>query len=164
MEASQRTRLLSILLLALVFGTGVVVGVALNRTVEASPPAAEIATADEADPDGAERDDDEDDEDDGRRERRRPMYERVGELSESQTRRIDSIVQHHRESMRTLQEEFEAAYDPRYWAIIDSTRSAIMSVMTPAQAERYDSLLTAWDERRKERERKREESSDTTGR
>ena len=151
MEPSKHTRLVTAFLLVLVFGTGVVVGVAVDRGVRTNP-SSEDESGQMADARGDDRDDD-------RRERRRPMYERVGELSESQERSIDSIVKHHRESMRALQEEFEAEYDPRYRAIIDSTRGAIMAVMTPEQAQRYDSLLTAWDRRRDER-RRQEEASD----
>jgi hypothetical protein len=159
MPSGRRTKLLTLMLLALVFASGLVVGLALDRS------AAEAVTADAA----TESQDEDRDSDEGSR--RVPMYQQVG-LREGQEERIDSIVRHHRSSMRALEAEFEVeyesmrelqkqfrdAYNPRYWAIIDSTRTEIKAVLDTEQAARYDSLLAEFDRRR------RSERSDTTGR
>lgn len=154
MPGNARTRLLSMVVLALVFASGLVVGVALDRRALASAAASEAAetpSVTEATSEGESAD-----------ERRVPMYERVG-LRDDQEERIDSIVRHHRAAMRALEDEFEDeyqamrdlqrqyrdAYSPRYWAIVDSTRAAIRSVLDADQAQRYDSLLDAFDRRRR---------------
>lgn len=163
MAGSSRTRFLSMAVLALVFASGLVVGVALDRRALASAAAVEAADEGSESEAGDEARDEE--------ERRVPMYERVG-LRADQEVRIDSIVGHHRSAMRALEDEFEdeyeamrqlqreyrEAYNPRYWAIVDSTRAAIRSVLDADQAQRYDSLLDAWDRRR------RSERSDSSGR
>ena len=165
MANGSRVRLLSMVVLALVFVSGVVVGVALDRRALASAAATEatdqVADADTPNDENESGDDEE---------RRVPMYERVG-LTDEQSARIDSIVGHHRQAMRDLENEFEDeyqamrdlqreyrnAYNPRYWAIVDATRSAIRSVLDADQAARYDSLLNAFDRRR------RPERSDSSG-
>lgn len=135
MERNARTRLVTAVLLAAVFGTGFVMGLAVDRNAEAAP--AVEATADEG-----EREE---------RERRTPMYEQVGPTPD-QSVLIDSIVTEHRGSMKALQKEFRDAYNPRYQALIESTRAAIRAVFDEAQAAQYDSLLADYDRRRAERE------------
>lgn len=154
MEKVQRTRLVTLLILGLVFGTGVVVGFAVDRTAGASPPAETASGTETPERDTRGREG-------GERTRRVPMWEQVGGLSQEQHASIDSIVDHHRAAMRSLQREFEAEYNPRYWAVIEETREAIKDVMSASQAETYDSLLTHFDSRRDRRTRER---SDTTGR
>lgn len=158
MASGLRTRVLSLSLLALVFVSGAVVGGAVDRRMTDRSAAAgdggegamQSAQADSAS-------------------RRMPMYEQVG-LREGQRVQIDSIVAHHRSSMkdldkefrddyqamRELQRQYREAYNPRYWAIVDSTRNAIKSVLDPEQAARYDSLLAENDRHR------RTERPDTT--
>ena len=131
MAGALRTRVLTGLLLAVVFGTGFVLGLAFDHAAEAVPPAEEEAAAREED--------------------RPPMYEQV-DPSAAQKILIDSIVQVHREKMKALRREFRDAYQPRYRALIDSTRAAIMGVLTPEQAMRYDSILADFDRRAAERE------------
>lgn len=134
MERLQRTRLLSAAVLAVVLGSGVLLGLALDVRLGGSaedPPTEEIR---------GERDE-------RRSARRAPMYRQVGELTAIQDARIDSIIDAHREAMRALQKEFSEAYDPRYWAIIENTRESIRAILTPSQIERYDSLLTEYDRR-----------------
>lgn len=138
MESLQRTRLLSVGVLAVVLGAGVVLGLALDVRLDA-------AGSDDGEPTEEVRNDEHDG---GRSERRPPMYRQVGELTDEQDERIDSIIDVHRDAMRQLQREFSEAYDPRYWAIIENTRESIKGVLTPGQAERYDSLLTRYDGRR----------------
>ena len=132
MERNARTRLVTALVLAVVFTTGALLGVAMDRSLEAVP------TEDTEEVEGKER------------ERRTPMYEQVGP-SEVQMVAIDSIVDEHRARMKVLHDEFRSAYNPRYQALIEETRQAIKGVFTPQQAEEYDSLLAEWDRRRAER-------------
>jgi hypothetical protein len=150
----MRTKLLSLGVLALVFASGLVVGLAVDRRANAAEP--EVAEQ----PEGAGGEEaSSGDEGEGRRV---PMYEQVG-LRPGQDELMDSIVAHHRESMRALEREFEGeyqamrdlqkqfrdAYNPRYWAIVESTRAAIRTVFDEDQAQRYDSLLADFDRKRR---------------
>lgn len=133
MEKAPRTRLITALLLAVVFGTGLVVGLAVDSNLVAGPvaePAAEEVESSER--------------------RRVPVYEQVGP-NETQMTSIDSIVREYRSGMKLLHREFREAYDPRYRALIEETREAIKSVFDPEQAMAYDSLLAEFDQRRRER-------------
>ena len=133
MERILRTRLLTVVVLAAVFGAGLVVGAAAERGVAAEPatpaPVADSLAAPA---------------------RRRPMYEQVGP-DEAQKLLIDSIVGEYRASMKVLHDEFRAAYNPRYQSLVDSPRTAIKAVLTPAQAHEYDSLVAEFERRRAER-------------
>lgn len=126
-------RLITALLLAVVFGSGLVVGFAIDKNLVAGPAEATAAEAS----DSTER-------------RRVPMYEQVGP-NETQKASIDSIVREHREGMKTLHREFREAYDPRYRALLEETRLAIRGVFDPEQATAYDSLLAEYERRRRER-------------
>lgn len=141
MERLQRTRLLSVAVLAVVFCSGVLLGFALDVRLAEGPeegePAEEVRTAER---------------DDERSGRRTPMYRQIGTLTDQQDERIDSIIHAHRDSMRSLQREFSEAYDPRYWAIIENTRESIKGVLTPGQAQTYDSLLADYDRRRRHKD------------
>jgi Spy/CpxP family protein refolding chaperone len=118
--------------LAVVFASGMLLGLAVDRSLHAGPVGDTVATTDTA------------------RERRQPMYEQVGP-SERQMVSIDSIVDEHRVKMKELHAEFRAAYNPRYQALVEETREAIKGVLTPEQAVAYDSLLEERDRRRAER-------------
>lgn len=135
MSDRSRANLLTSVVLAVVFASGALVGLAVDQRLGATPPEAA------AESDGRE---------EGSEGRRTPMYEQVG-LTDAQRVRVDSIVVHHRSAMRRLQEEFNAAYDPRYREIIDSTRAAILAVMDSDQQARYQSLIDDFDARRRER-------------
>jgi cell division septation protein DedD len=132
MEKNARTRVVAALVLAVVFASGALLGLAIDRSQDAER-AERVEEADE-----------------GERRRRVPMYEQVGP-SESQMVSIDSIVEEHRARMSSLHAEFRSAYNPRYQALLEETREAIKGVFTPEQAMAYDSLLTARDRRRAER-------------
>jgi hypothetical protein len=87
-------------------------------------------------------------------------------LSEKQMADADQIVARRREAvkalmaepgvdslykqMKTAEKQFKQAYDPRFRALIDTSRAAIRQIMTPAQAAQYDSLLAVSDRRRRE--------------
>jgi Spy/CpxP family protein refolding chaperone len=139
MEKLLRARLTTVVVLAVVFGSGLLLGLALDRTVVAAPehtaaPARRTQTGS----------------------RREPLYMQVGP-DEAQKAAIDSIVQEYRKAMGALHEEFRAAYDPRYEALLQETRSAIKGVLTPEQAQAYDSLLAVWDSLSAQRDRQRSE-------
>lgn len=133
MEKTLRTRLTTALVLAAVFAAGLFMGVAVDRSVAATPVVADVPADSNAAP-----------------ARRVPMYEQVGP-DEAQKVLIDSIVGEYRASMKTLHAEFRAAYNPRYQALVDSTRASIKGVLTPEQAQAYDSLVADYERRRAER-------------
>lgn len=131
-SSPARTRLLTAILLAVVFGSGFTLGLAFDRTAVATPVEdAEAVEAEEED--------------------RPPMYEQVGP-TEDQSVRIDSIVVDFRTRMEALQEQFRMQYDPRYDALVDSAREAIKDVFTAEQAAQYDSLIADYERRKAERE------------
>jgi len=75
------------------------------------------------------------------------MYEQVG-LTEDQSLLIDSILEGQLQHMRSLHEEFRTTYVPRYQALIQQTREAILEVFTEEQASDYRALLQEFDESR----------------
>lgn len=132
MERTARARLQTALILAVVFGSGMLLGFAADRRLE----------SDQADPDQVA--------EDVGRERRGPMYEQVGP-DEEQRILIDSIVKDYRDAMKALHAEFRAAYNPRYDALVRETREAIKGVLTPEQRAAYDSLIAEREKDRAER-------------
>lgn len=93
-------------------------------------------------------------EDRGRENRRRGLIvERVG-LSDGQKAQVDSLVGHSRTMMGQLREDYRSGYR----GLIESTRSSIMSVLTPEQAAEYESLLSDFDQRRSRDENRERES------
>jgi len=132
MEKTLRTRLVTSMVLAVVFAAGLVVGFAADRSLSAEPAEAEVTTDSTAVA------------------RRVPFYEQVGP-DETQKVLIDSIVGEYRASMKSLHAEFRAAYNPRYQALVDSTRVSIKAVLTPSQANEYDSLVAEYERARAER-------------
>lgn len=146
MEKRARTRFLTGVVLAAVFGAGIVLGMAVTR--EAPGVAAETAAASQ-------------EADSASRGRRTPLYMQVNP-TEEQKAKLDSLLQDSRVAMRALTKEFHQEFDPRYEAlhkeyqekygprydsIISGTRAAMKTVMTPEQWEKYDSLLARLDAR-----------------
>jgi len=84
------------------------------------------------------------------------IVDEVG-LSEIQNQQVDSIVGHFGGEMRDLHEEFDRVYSTRYREIIEATREAIRSILTPEQKVMYDSLMVEREQRRRDRR------SDSTG-
>ena len=166
MEKQQRTRLTTVLVLVLVFATGVVVGMAADRGATASPMSDETRVAES----GEERDEE-------RREERQPLYAQVGEFSPDQEARIDAIVEEFRATRGAIREGWKEEYEPlerqqeaweeehveplrrkwgaRFDSLVHATRSEIRAVMTDEQAQRYDSLVADWEQRRETRRRER---------
>ena len=138
MEHGSRTRLVTAIMLAVVFGSGLLLGLAADSNLGATP--AEVVADDSNRGEGR----------DGERRRRTPMWEQVGP-SADQELSIDSIVKEHRTRMDGLHDEFRSAYNPRYQALITGTREAIMGVFSSEQAAEYQLLLDDYDQRRAER-------------
>ena len=149
MESGSRTKLMTAVILAVVLGTGVMLGLVsvceigdgrtrcvinVNSDLAAMP--VEEGMVREADRDGM-----------SERNRRTPMYEQVG-LTEDQSFLIDSILEGQLQHMRSLHEEFRTTYVPRYQALIQQTREAILEVFTEEQASDYRALLQEFDESR----------------
>ena len=137
MEHGSRTKLVTAVILAVVLGTGVMLGLVSDGSLVAPP--VEEATMNDADRGRV-----------SERRRRTPMYEQVGP-TEAQGVLIDSILEGQRQHMRLLHDEFRASYDPRYQAVIQQTREAILEVFTLEQASEYRVLLQEFDESRTQR-------------
>lgn len=135
MERSSRTRLVTALILAVVFGAGVLLGLAADSSFSAE--AAEVApmSGDSAAADPP---------------RRQHLYERVG-ANESQLSHIDSIVAEHRAKTNALDEELRAEYRTGFRKILLDTREAIKGALTSEQAAEYQRLLDEWDAQAAER-------------
>lgn len=164
MEQGTRARLTTALILLLVLATGSVLGVAVDRRLEARNAAAEEVRSDPEAGEGrrpaSER------RDESSENRRRLIVESVG-LTDQQKIRVDSIVSHYRHRMRELQgeieEEVRRAYFPRYRELLENTREEIKGVLTPAQQVEYDSLLADYDRHRREERLNRTSGSDSEG-
>ena len=141
MEQGSRTRLMTAVILAVVFGSGALLGLAMDSSVLANPASVE-ASGEESEERQDER---------GRR-RRPPIYSRV-DPTEAQQLQIDSIVRIHRERMRALNDEFEEQFNPQYRSILEDTRDGIAAALTPEQAAEYRRLLEEFDRRREERDK-----------
>ena len=137
MEHGSRTKLVTAVILAVVLGAGVMLGLVSDGSLVAPP--VEEATMNDADRGRV-----------SERRRRTPMYEQVGP-TEAQGVLIDSILEDQRQHMRSLHDEFRASYDPRYQAVIQQTREAILEVFTLEQASEYRVLLQEFDESRTQR-------------
>ena len=131
----RRSQALVALLLTVTFAAGVAGGVAADRLWLRPASAAEDARGgdeDRGEREGTSDHDDDDDED--------TVIERFSEelgLSTRQEARIDTILEHYRESMKELRREVR----PRYDALVDSARHRIEGVLDSAQARRYRQLL-----------------------
>lgn len=136
----NRARLLSLGVLAVVFGSGIVVGFAWDRRLDAAE--AQAYRAAQAESDSGSRDES----GEGRTERARPMYEQVGP-TDAQRLRIDSIVATYREDTRTFHRQSRKDYEDGMRALVLEAREAIRGVFGPGQVEMYDSLTAAKDAR-----------------
>jgi len=136
MDSGSRTRLMTAVILVVVFGAGLLLGAALDGSLAAGP-AGGTAVLAEGTAEEAPRS-------------RVPMYEQVGP-GDAQKIQIDSIVKEHRANMDALHEEFRGLYNPRYRALVQEVREAIKGVFSPEQADRYQLLLDEFDQRRAER-------------
>ncbi|NNM05808.1 MAG: hypothetical protein HKO65_12030 [Gemmatimonadetes bacterium] len=159
---SVKARVTTGIVLALVLGAGVVLGVALDRFLEAR--ATPSGDADGRDgrrqgPDGRRwgfdsRGRESRGPSEGRDStRRRPtmIVDQVG-LAANQKEQVDSIVGYYRTQMRVLHEEFDEAYMTRYRELNRLAREDVRAVLTDEQRTAYDSLMAEWAQRRQERQ------------
>lgn len=135
MEKLTRTRLITLLLLAVVFGSGVMLGLAADSSLGAEQPSGTEAVAPEVEVPVAPETE------------RRYIYHEVGP-NEVQLARIDSVVAEHRARRDALDEETKARYDEARRRIVLDTREGIKAVLTPEQAAEYQRLLEEWEARR----------------
>ena len=143
--STSRARLATALILVIVFGSGLMVGMAWDSGTEvAAVEPTETAEARAEAPDSA------DAQPDSTTTRRR-FYDRV-DPTPDQKMAMDSIVETHRERMRALNDEFREAYYPQYYGLIDESRARIRERMTPEQAARYDSILAEFDKENRNQE------------
>ncbi len=132
MPTALKAKMVAGTALVLLFGSGVVVGLAWDRTASAGTPE-EARTEEESR---------------GREGRRRMIVDNVG-LSALQKAEVDSLVVFHRQRMSDLDTEFR----PRYRAVIHDLREEIKQVLTDDQRVRYEVLLAERDARRAKRRR-----------
>lgn len=135
----MRTKLVTAVVLVLVFGSGLVMGYAVDGG--AGVAAAQVTSQ------GA-------DASTTTRRPRSPVYEQLHPTPE-QTARIDSILRDHRNQMVQIHDDFRTAretYQTNYDALIQDAREAIAGVFPPEEAARYRELLAEFD-RAREQER-----------
>ena len=131
-ESALKAKMVAATALILLFGSGVVVGLAWDQTADAS-------TLEEVRPDARSK----------REGARHPMIvDRVG-LSAVQKATVDSLVSFHRQRMSDLNTDFR----PRYRAVIGDLRVEIRQVLTDDQGLRYDALLAEYEEEHAARRR-----------
>ncbi len=131
-QSAFKAKMVAVSALILLFGSGVVVGLAWDETANASTPE-EVRAEERSEREG---------------ERRRMIVDNVG-LSTVQKVAVDSLVVFHRQRMSDLDTEFR----PRYRAVIRDLREEIKQVLTDDQRLRYDVLLAEHDAARAERRR-----------
>jgi hypothetical protein len=152
-ENFQRTRLATLAILGLVMLAGFLLGMLWDRRLAAAPVPVVAAQEDAVDADADRR-------------RRMSFYQVEPPLSEAQLAQAEAITARRRQAARDLFEEpaidslydamkvaedqFEAAYAPRFRALVDRSRVAIKQLMTPEQATNYDSILAEGDRRRRD--------------
>ena len=151
-ESFQRTRLATVAILGLVLVAGFLLGMLWDRRLAADPAPVAVVQQEQRD--------------DGDRGRRMSFYKVQPPLSEAQLAQAEAITARRRQAARDLfeepsidslyddmkraEDEFEAVYDPRLRALVDSSRAAIKQLMTPEQATNYDSILAEGDRRRRD--------------
>src|SRR5687768_5146172 len=150
----QRTKLATVGILALVLGAGFLLGAAWNRRLDAETVtlASDSASAAPAR---------------NREGGRRPMYTLVQPpLTSDQLAAAQAIVARRQEGVRQMlaepgvdslydamkgaEKSFKAVYEPRFRELIETSRAGIRQIMTPEQAQQYDSLLADFDGRRRQ--------------
>ncbi len=132
-KSALTARMVAAAALILLFGSGVVVGLAWDQTASASTPG-ELRMEEPSEREGR---------------RRRLIVDDVG-LSVVQQAEVDSLVVFHRQRMSDLDAEFR----PRYGTVIADLREEIKQVLTVDQRVTYDVLLAEHDAERTARRRK----------
>ena len=152
MEHGSRTRILTAVVLAIVFASGVLLGLAADSNLSAEPSEVVSTESEGEEPDGERR--------------RRYIYGQV-EPSPEQQALIDSMMKGHRESRERLQDELRrgyrelrTSYNPRYQVLVEDIRGAIKDVFSEEQAAEYQVLLDDFDRRRAERNENEQDRRD----
>ena len=119
--SALKAKMVAVTALVLLFGSGVVVGLAWDQTATASTPE-EVAREGRS----------------GREERtRRPMIVDRVDLSVVQKATVDSLYFYYGQQLSDLNTDFR----PRYRAVFDDFRVEIRQVLTDEQLVTYDALL-----------------------
>lgn len=150
LESGLKARLVTAVVLALVFGSGVTAGLAWDRAPEATSTTAPAQAGERDVRESGDRSD---------RGPRPLLVEQVGLTAEQKTQ-VDEIVENSRQRMRSLEKDTR----PQYRAIITETRTAIMEVLTAEQRAEYQTLLSEHDREREEHRRGRSNSRRDSGR
>lgn len=144
MEQGARTRLVTALILAVVFGSGVLLGLAADSQLHAEaavPPSTAVATPEEAEEAAPA-------EEAGSEEtaptERRYTYQRVGP-NEEQLARIEVIVAEWRADREAFDSESRERWEAVRREMVLETREKIKAVLTPEQAAEYQRLLDEWE-------------------
>jgi hypothetical protein len=135
MEQGSRTKLIAAFVLLLVFGSGLVVGYALDGRGPGMSASAEAVAGDGSA---------------GERRPWVPVYQSMNPTPE-QLAVIESIMASHRERMNLLHEEVDVAQQAqqtRYDALIQQTRNAITAVFPEERRAEYRRRLEAYDRER----------------
>jgi len=136
-ESALKAKMVAATALVLLFGSGVVVGLAWDQTATASTP-------EEVRRDGRS----------GREERtRRPMIVDRVDLSVVQKATVDSLYFYYGQQLSDLNTDFR----PRYRAVFDDFRVEIRQVLTDEQLVTYDALLLERETEHGERRRNNSE-------
>jgi len=136
MERGTRTRLLTAVLLFAVFGSGILLGFAMDSSLDAEQP--EVSSeAQGADQEPAEE----------QPQQQHYIYEQV-EPNEEQLSRIESLVAEYRVRRDSLDEEMQARWNDTRRQVILELREAIKAALSPEQAAEYQRLLDEYEAQR----------------
>jgi hypothetical protein len=135
-----RARLATLAVLLLVFGVGVLAGIAGDRFVQRQATDL-LAVAPQEDGEAASVSESASDEESPTRDRW--IIHRV-DLSADQRMAVDSVLGYYRAQVRELTDD----YNDAYWSAVESTRDELREILREEQRITYDSLLAENDRRR----------------
>jgi len=135
-----RARLATLAVLLLVFGVGVLAGIAGDRFVQRQATDL-LAGVPQADGEAASTAESASDEESSSRDRW--IIHRV-DLSDDQRMAVDSVLGYYRAQVRELTD----TYNDAYWSAVESTRDELREILREEQRITYDSLLVENDRRR----------------
>ena len=142
MEQGAKTRLTTAIILAVVFGSGVLLGLAADSSLLAEPSVVQGAPEQEAA--DSESSADEQAESDGAR---RFIYHQV-DPNEEQLASIEVIVAEMRARRDAFDDESRARWQEGRREFVLEAREAIKDVLSPEQAADYQRLLDEWEAER----------------
>ncbi|CAN5736057.1 hypothetical protein BH23GEM11_BH23GEM11_15660 [soil metagenome] len=140
MTPGRRARLATLAVLLLVFGVGVLAGIAGDRFVQRQATDLMAVTAPT---EGETVVTPEDPSEEESSTRDRWIIHRV-DLSSDQRMAVDSILGYYRAQVRGLTDD----YNDAYWSAVESTRDELREILREEQRITYDSLLVENDRRR----------------